>query len=49
MTDEDLVKIEGDKVLTLHLNLNSLPVTRQMTLFHQGFRMGEGELVPIVP
>ena len=27
------------------LNLNSLLVTRQMTLFHQGVRMGE-KLVP---
>ena len=30
---------------TLNLNLNSLLVTRQMTLFHQGVRMGE-KLVP---
>ena len=29
----------------LNLNLNSLLVTRQMTLFHQGVRMGE-KLVP---
>ena len=29
----------------LNLNLNSLLVTRQMTLFHQGVRMGE-RLVP---
>ena len=29
----------------LNLNLNSLLVTRQMTLFHQGFRMRE-KLVP---
>ena len=29
----------------IHLNLNSLLVTRQMTLFHQGVRMGE-KLVP---
>ena len=28
-----------------YLNLNSLLVTRQMTLFHQGVRMGE-KLVP---
>ena len=28
-----------------NLNLNSLLVTRQMTLFHQGVRMGE-KLVP---
>ena len=26
----------------LNLNLNSLLVTRQMTLFHQGVRMGGG-------
>ena len=31
--------------LNLNLNLNSLLVTRQMTLFHQGVRMGE-KLVP---
>ena len=30
---------------TQGLNLNSLLVTRQMTLFHQGVRMGE-KLVP---
>ena len=29
----------------LNLNLNSLLVTRQMTLFHQGVRIGE-KLVP---
>ena len=32
-------------VIGLNLNLNSLLVTRQMTLFHQGVRMGE-KLVP---
>ena len=33
------------QILNLNLNLNSLLVTRQMTLFHQGVRMGE-KLVP---
>ena len=33
------------RILNLNLNLNSLLVTRQMTLFHQGVRMG-GKLVP---
>ena len=32
-------------IYKLDLNLNSLLVTRQMTLFHQGVRMG-GKLVP---
>ena len=42
-----LCKIEADNnYLNLNLNLNSLLVTRQMTLFHQGVRMG-GEISPL--
>ena len=33
---------EGVYLFILYLNLNSLLVTRQMTLFHQGVRMGGG-------
>ena len=39
------ISLEGEGVHALNLNLNSLLVTRQMTLFHQGVRMGE-KLVP---
>ena len=39
------VTITNDIKWNLDLNLNSLLVTRQMTLFHQGVRMGE-KLVP---
>ena len=47
-TCEQLATIWREKKLSdirMNLNLNSLLVTRQMTLFHQGVRVGE-KLVP---